>query len=116
MSQRGSKDNKAQAPVDITNPAFASRCGKRLLKRAAGNRAVPIKEFAYNSVEHSLGIFFNRPHFIDQINKWRDRADSDNVLHDVYDGRMWKEWKQSGFLDDKHALLLTLNVDWFQPF
>ena len=44
---------------------------------------------------------------------------SDNVLGDIYDGDMWKEFnsdRKGNFLASPHNYLLTLNVDWFQPF
>lgn len=40
-------------------------------------------------------------------------------MYDVYHGRMWNELADAAgqrFVDDDCSLLLTLNVDWFQPF
>ena len=41
------------------------------------------------------------------------------ILADVYDGEVWKDFnseKYSNFLSRPGNLLLSLNVDWFQPF
>ena len=41
------------------------------------------------------------------------------TLYDVYDGRMWSALKDSTgapFVNRPRSLMLTLNVDWFQPF
>ena len=35
-------------------------------------------------------------------------------MTDVYDGKLWKDWKP--YLDIPGNLLLMLNVDWFKPF
>lgn len=37
-------------------------------------------------------------------------------LVDIYDGRVWSEFTSSGFLESPFSFLLTINVDWFQPF
>ena len=36
------------------------------------------------------------------------------MLHDVYDGKLWKKW--SSILKEEANLLLMMNVDWFRPF
>ena len=40
----------------------------------------------------------------------------DAHLADIYDGRVWSDFQSSGFLEAPFCYLLTLNVDWFQPF
>jgi len=43
----------------------------------------------------------------------------DNILGDVYDGAVWKDFNSSkyeNFLMTPGNLLLALNTDWFQPF
>lgn len=67
--------------------------GQRLFKCSSGNRAVPIKEYAYISVKRTLGIFFNLPDFVEKINIWRHRSLQANVMYDIYDGQMWKQLK-----------------------
>lgn len=40
----------------------------------------------------------------------------DTYLADIYDGRVWSDFQSSGFLEVPFCYLLTLNVDWYQPF
>ena len=42
-------------------------------------------------------------------------ARKENILGDVSDGLVWKSFKEH-FLSSPFSYLLTLNVDWFQPF
>ncbi|KAL1936647.1 hypothetical protein VTP01DRAFT_781 [Rhizomucor pusillus] len=96
-----------------------STCGQRRFKRSSGNRAVPIKVYTYKSVTNTLVTMLNRLGSVTIINLWRCRSVRPNVLYDVYDCRMWNELADNDrerFVDDHYSLLLTLNVDWFQPF
>lgn len=45
----------------------------------------------------------------------RSAAESD-ILEDVYQGRVWKEFVGNGFFSNKVNIGLMLNVDWFKPF
>lgn len=44
------------------------------------------------------------------------RTHSADVMEDVQDGHIWKEFSNSNFFDSKYNLGLMLNVDWFRPF
>ncbi|KAL1929829.1 hypothetical protein VTP01DRAFT_983 [Rhizomucor pusillus] len=55
-------------------PRNVASCGDSLFKRSSGNKHVPIKVYAYNSVESTLSNLFNRPDFIRKINHWRSRT------------------------------------------
>lgn len=77
--------------------------------------------FVYNSVKRSIQSLFSWPDFEKKINAWRDRRLPDGMMLDIYDGRMWQaipdpDEPDRPFADHKRSLLLTLNVDWFQPF
>ena len=39
-----------------------------------------------------------------------------DILGDIYDGCIWQECLASRFLQSPYCYLMTLNVDWFQPF
>lgn len=41
--------------------------------------------------------------------------DSD-IIEDIYDGQIWKEFSSNGFFKSKYDIGLMLNVDWFRPF
>ena len=61
----------------------------------------------------------SRADLLEQCEHWRNRNIPENVLADVYDGRVWKEfltYKGRPFLTNKHNMGLMLNCDWFQPF
>lgn len=40
----------------------------------------------------------------------------DDVIEDVQDGKIWKEFIDSNFFNSKYHVGLMLNVDWFCPF
>ena len=51
--------------------------------------------------------------------KWRTRSVPDGYLCDVYDGLIWRKFNSAegaNFLSSPSCWLLTLNVDWFEPF
>src|SRR4051812_35345079 len=64
--------------------------------------------------------------FVRKVSKilrhWANQSGFDNILTNIYDGRVWKTFKGT---DDKTSLNffrpevhlgLMLNLDWFQPF
>ena len=60
-----------------------------------------------------------RPNFIADCQRWHNRNIPNDVLGDIYDGRVWKEFRvinEKPFLDDSHTFTFSLNVDWFQPY
>jgi len=68
---------------------------------------------------------FCRPEFEKSLRHWANRSNLDNILSDIYNGRIWKEFKDTNnddslnFFRNEVAgshLGLMLNVDWFQPF
>lgn len=64
-------------------------------------------------------MFFCHVGFKVQINHWRKRKVPSGTLTDVYDGKMWNSLKDANgviFVEEECSLMLTLNVDWFQPF
>lgn len=58
----------------------------------------------------------SRPNMADMCEQWRQRIVPAGYLCDVYDGKVWKDFIQNGFLSEHHNLALMLNIDWFQPF
>ena len=58
-----------------------------------------------------------RPGFLSSCEKWRERESviPSDILGDIYDGLIWKSFR-SDFLAAPYSYLLTLNVDWFQPY
>jgi hypothetical protein len=54
--------------------------------------------------------------------KWAERKNETEALFDIYDGRIWKEFKDDNtepFFTKEYAdthIGLMINMDWFQPF
>lgn len=99
-------------------------CGAALLRRVRsgrGHRLVPIKVFPYMPLQKSLESLAKRPGFITSCEQWREREGTvpTSYLGDVYDGRIWHDFHSTighNFLSAPMSYLVTLNVDWFQPF
>ena len=94
-------------------------CGTELMKCikvGKKSKLVPRKRYVYNSIANSVRQFASRPGFFESCEMWRkqDGISDCNFMTDVYDGKLWKDWKP--FLDIPGNLLLMLNVDWFKPF
>ena len=75
------------------------------------------REFVYNSLKASLGRIVNRPGYIQLAENWRNRDVPSDRLFDIYDGNVWKNFtKLHKPSSNEHLALLTLNIDWFEPF
>ncbi len=123
----GSKVSKRCSHRSYPNHPQRSRrqeCGAVLLKKVRsgrGYRLVPIKVFPYFSLQKSLQRLASKPGFLNDCERWRTRTTTvpSSHLGDIYDGRVWHEFcspSASNFLAAPFSYLLTLNVDWFQPF
>ena len=63
----------------------------------------------------------SKPDFLDLCEHWRVRASEfpDKSFADVHDGKVWKEFESeqyNHYLQFQGNLLLSRNVNWFQPF
>lgn len=93
----------------------AQPCGNALF---AGSSLKPVLEYPYNSITETLKKFFMRPSFEQQIEQWRRRSVDEDVMFDIYDGRVWNQLVDSNgqiFTSQPRSLMVSLNVDWFQP-
>jgi len=123
----GQQESKLCHFIRFPNHPHRSRrtsCNEVLLKRVkvGGNyKLVPRKVYVYRSVIETLKQFTQRPGFLEKCEHWRTRQSTcvDNVLGDVYDGKLWKELfviNGMPFLSAPNNLCLALNVDWFNPY
>jgi len=83
------------------------------------------KIFPFASIRRQLASMYCRPEFEKSLRHWTNREQFNNILTDIYDGQIWKNFK--GTVDenspnffrpevaDSH-LGLMLNLDWFQPY
>lgn len=83
------------------------------------NSLYPRQMYCYKSVVESLKELVLRPGFVEKCETWRSRNIASGTLHDIYDGKIWKEFLNPDgvpFLSLPYNFAFTLNVDWFQPF
>lgn len=101
------------------NTRSPQRCKNQLFYKTTANSTLkPYLEYPYNSIIETLQKFFLRPGFEDMIEQWRNRTTIDGHLFDIYDGKAWNDLKGpdgSSFVGKSRSLMLSLNVDWFQP-
>lgn len=122
----GRKSSKRCWYIRFPNHPFQSqrqKCGCLLLESIqtrTGNIILrPRKVFCYRSLQKSISEMFRKKSFLDLCQKWRQRVVPSDVIGDVYDGEMWRNFKgcdHRTFTDHPFNLMLFLNVDWFQPF
>ncbi|KAG1436613.1 hypothetical protein G6F56_013482 [Rhizopus delemar] len=102
-----------------TTARLCDACQTELFKASSN---LPRKIYMYNSVTTTLKSFLARPSFVASLSKWKTRQEVPGRFMDIYDGAVWKTFKT----DPNHRipfvqesifnLMLTLNVDWFQPY
>ncbi|GBC38129.2 hypothetical protein GLOIN_2v1480991 [Rhizophagus irregularis DAOM 181602=DAOM 197198] len=100
-------------------------CDTPLSRQIDVSRVQAESIYPFAGFRQQLSDMFCRPEFEKSLRHWANRSNSDNILSDIYDGRIWKEFKDTNNDDslnffrnevaDSH-LGLMLNVDWFQPF
>ena len=82
---------------------------------------IPRKAYPYHSLKDSITLLVQRSDFLTLCEKWRKRSKriSPGVSADIYDGQVWQDFKEdkyNKFLQFPGNILLSLNIDWFQPF
>src|SRR5207245_8139032 len=81
--------------------------------------------FPYAGIREQLATMFRRKGFKNSLRHWANRSGFDDILTDIYDGRVWKTFKGTNDeispnffrpeVADSHFGLM-LNLDWCQPF
>jgi hypothetical protein len=104
---------------------FRQMCGNPLTRNIDSNNNPifrPIMTFPLINIKQQLSLFFCRKDFEMSCRKWAERKNETEALFDIYDGRIWKEFKDGNtepFFTKEYAdshIGLMLNMDWFQPF
>ena len=102
------------------HPSKRKPCGHKLLRKVSlrngTEKLYPLKVYCYNSIKTSITSIFSRPGVATSCEQWRERRIPPNLLCDVYDGQVWRNFVDRKFLSEPHNLGLMLNIDWFQPF
>ena len=85
----------------------------------------PVSIYPFAGIQQQLATMFRRPGFEESLRHWANRSDLNDTLADIYDGQIWKNFKETtdedspnffrSELADSH-LGLMLNLDWFQPY
>lgn len=86
-----------------------------------GTKLIPIKAYPYRSLKKTMGYLLSKPAFVEKCEHWRKRSATipEEYLGDIYDGNIWRKFSSSeygNFLSVPYSYLLTMNIDWFQPF
>lgn len=98
-------------------------CGVVLLKTvelAGGKKCLyPRMTYCYLGLEVPLQALLMKPDFYTNCELWRSRSKDQGVMHDVYDGKVWADFKSfdgDPFLSNPGNYGLMLNMDFFQPY
>ena len=96
-----------------------SPCSKLILKKVSlkGDKTLLYtrKISCYNSVIKALQSFVaGSSDFQRKCEEWRNRVITEDVMADVTDGRLWKDFQD--FFQEVGNYGLMLNFDFFQPF
>ena len=105
---------------------YRSPCGAVITKQVPTNQGIiyrPALIFPIVNIKCQLQRLYNKKGFEESCRKWAARPNNDHELSDIYDGRIWKEFKDPNedrlfFRHDvsDSNLGIMLNLDWFQPF
>lgn len=101
-----------------TAKIFNKICGTSLghtINQAHGRQKwKPFKTFQFIPPSASLKKLFASKQFNTLLE--HQRTSGHDVLEDIQDGQVWKEFEDSGFFGSKFNLALMMNVDWYSPF
>lgn len=88
------------------------------VKRRKEHMFRPRKIYYYYGLKAALCTLVKRPNFLDICNLWLKRRKCDDMMGDITDGDIWKEFVSSMSPERKpiNILGLLMNVDWFQPY
>ena len=104
-------------PANPNDPS----CGSLLLKTVKTKqetKSIPMKSYLYHPLKSSISMLLQKEGYIDLLQHWQKRSQiiPDDWMGDIYDGDIWKELLDSGYLESPFNLVLALNIDWFQPY
>src|SRR5581483_6061826 len=114
---------------DFPNHTMAnlrSPCNAIITKQVPTNQKMmhrPSLIFPVANIKRRLRQLYNTKGFEESCRKWTIRPNNDQELADIFDGIIWKTFKDPNTdelffrheVSDSH-LGIMLNLDWFQPF
>ena len=124
VGRNGEKESKCCSHIKYPNQIRSQRkcCGATLLRKVktkCGYSLLPMRSYPYKPLKQSIAQLVKQEGFLECCEKWRERKIPQDYFGDVYDGSIWKHFNTpvfQSFLSFPHCYLLTLNVDWFEPF
>jgi hypothetical protein len=81
--------------------------------------------YPFSTIRQQLAMLYLQPRFEKSLRHWVNRSHSDDIITDIYDGQIWKTFKETSdenspnffrFEVADSNIGLMLNVDWFQPY
>lgn len=99
-------------------------CGTALMKSKRSCNGVtylyPKQMYCFKKLTESIQELIYKSDFLKDCELWRERQRHlpDNILGDIYEGQIWKDFQVvdgEHFLSAPNNFGLMLNVDWFQP-
>lgn len=79
----------------------------------------PFKTYCYKPLKISLQELVGRKNFEKSCEEWRNRNTHDDVMSDVYDGKIWSSFnneEEHDFFTKPRNYGVIVNLDWFAPF
>ena len=75
-----------------------SRLCNTPLSQKIGAQSIIIRPnliYPFSGIKEQLATMFNQPEFENSLRHWTNRTNFDNILTDVYDGQIWKNFKET---------------------
>ena len=91
--------NSATKRKKICNTTLSTK--SKLLNGSITNR--PELIFSFATIRQQLADMYQQPGFENNLQHWTNRSSFDNLLCDIYDGDVWKTFKEDPF-DENSAL------------
>ena len=101
------------------NRECGTALARKVILRSGKVCFYPHKLYCFNSIIDQIEGLLKRPGVPEMCEQWREREAEDNIMADIYDGSIWRDflkYKGNDFLNAPRNLAFAINVDWFQPF
>src|SRR5262249_25461129 len=70
-------------------------CNTPLSRKMDDSHIQPELIFPFGGIQEQLAGMFRRKGFKNSLRHWANRTDFDNILTDIYDGEVWKTFKET---------------------
>jgi hypothetical protein len=121
FAEEGFKCTHVEFPMKLKGKS----CGMELTEQVPliiESKSRPKLLFPLPNLKIQINSLYQRPEFKQQLQKWTNRDANNDILTDIYDGKIWKNFPDTSGIPyftpeaaDSH-LGIMINLDWFQPF